>query len=248
LRVQRRVSMVALIVLLATDLAFGVDVTALTGQAATLAIIALGMTFVVVTGGIDLSVGSVYGLSAVLAAYASQWGVAAAMAVPLVAGALFGATQGWLISRKLLPSFVVTLCGALFVRGLLRFMRTEGHETYLVARTSGLLWVGQLTVVVAVVLHLAGGLLLQRTPFGLRVFAVGGSEDASALMGVPVVRTKITVYVLSDRLGERHPAGGRGAVGVAWAGQRDRWDEHEHPDRVERCVARGRGDRPSVGT
>jgi ribose/xylose/arabinose/galactoside ABC-type transport system permease subunit len=207
--------MVALIVLLAIDLASGVNVTALTGQAATLAIIALGMTFVVVTGGIDLSVGSVYGLSAVLAAYASQWGVAAAVAVPLVAGALFGATQGWLISRKLLPSFVVTLCGALFVRGLLRFIRTEGHETYLVARTSGLLWVGQLIVVVAVVLYLAGGLLLQRTPFGLRVFAVGGSEDASALMGVPVVRTKITVYVLSAVLASLAGVLSAGHLGMA---------------------------------
>lgn len=195
--VQRRASMVVLIALLAVGLLSGVNVTALTSQAATFAIIALGMTFVVVTGGIDLSVGSVYGLSAVLAAYASPWGVAAAVVVPLVAGALFGAAQGWLISRKLLSSFVVTLCGALFVRGLLRFITTEGHETYLVPRTSDLLWVGQLTVVVTVVLYAAGGLLLQRTPFGLRVFAVGGSEDASTLMGVPVARTKITVYVLS---------------------------------------------------
>jgi ribose/xylose/arabinose/galactoside ABC-type transport system permease subunit len=196
LTVQRRATTVVLVVLLVVDLLSGVNVTGLTTQAAILAIIALGMTFVVVTGGIDLSVGSVYGASAVLAAYASRWGVVAAVVVPLAAGALFGAAQGWLISRKL-PAFVVTLCGALFVRELLRFVTTEGHETYLVPTTSGLLWLGQLTVLVTVVLYVAGGLLLQRTPFGLRLFAVGGSEDASTLMGVPVTRTKITVYVLS---------------------------------------------------
>ncbi|GAB3906578.1 ABC transporter permease [Kibdelosporangium lantanae] len=212
---QRGATIATLVVLLAIDLMAGVDITALTSQAATLAIIALGMTFVVVTGGIDLSVGSVYGLSALLAAYASRWGVAAAVSVPLAAGALLGVAQGWLISRKLLPSFVVTLCGALFVRGLLRFIASEGHETYVVPRTSGLLWVGGFTVVVVVVLYVVGGVVLQRTPFGLQVFAVGGSEDASTLMGVPVTRTKITVYVLSAVLASVAGVVSAGHLGMA---------------------------------
>ncbi|MFD1047769.1 YhjD/YihY/BrkB family envelope integrity protein, partial [Kibdelosporangium lantanae] len=141
--------------------------------------------------------------------------VLSVLSVPLAAGALLGVAQGWLISRKLLPSFVVTLCGALFVRGLLRFIASEGHETYVVPRTSGLLWVGGFTVVVVVVLYVVGGVVLQRTPFGLQVFAVGGSEDASTLMGVPVTRTKITVYVLSAVLASVAGVVSAGHLGMA---------------------------------
>jgi ribose/xylose/arabinose/galactoside ABC-type transport system permease subunit len=176
-------------------------------QASFLTIIALGMTLVIVTGGIDLSVGSVYALCGVMAAYASRWGALAALAVPLAAGALIGLAQGWLIGRLRMPPFIVTLGGLLFARGLLQFLTNEGQETYTVPRDSKFLWLGQGTflgigvpVFIALALYLVGGLLLQRTPFGLRLFSIGGSEDASVIMGLPVARTKVTVYVLSGLL------------------------------------------------
>jgi ribose transport system permease protein len=151
----------------------------------------------------------------VLAAYASRWGVLAALVVPLAAGALIGLAQGWLIGRMRVASFIVTLGGLLFARGLLRFVTGEGRETYTVPHDSGFLSLGQgpVPVLVAVALYLVGGLVLQRTPFGLRLFAIGGSEDASALMGLPVARTKTLVYAMSGLL-----AGLAGALSAAQLG------------------------------
>jgi ribose transport system permease protein len=189
-------------------------------QASFLAIVALGMTLVVITGGIDLSVGSVYTLSTVLAAYSSRWGSMAALAVPLAAGAAIGLAQGWLIGRLRLAPVIVTLGGLLFARGLLQFITAEGRETYTVPPDSAFLslsrgtWLGIGTpVFIAVVAYLLGGLLLQRTPFGMRLFAIGGSEDASTLMGLPVARSKTTVYALSGLL-----AGLAGAMSAAHPG------------------------------
>jgi ribose transport system permease protein len=173
-------------------------------QGSFLAIVALGMTMVIISGGIDLSVGSVYALAGVLAAYASQWGVVAALLLPLAASALIGLAQGLLIGRFRMAPFIVTLGGLLFARGLLQFITGEGSRTYLVPRDSGLRWLGQgdvlgagVPVLVVVLLYLLGGLVLQRTAFGMRLFALGGSEDAAALMGLPVVGSKILTYVMS---------------------------------------------------
>jgi ribose/xylose/arabinose/galactoside ABC-type transport system permease subunit len=198
----------------------GYNLANLAVQASFLALIALGMTLVVVTGGIDLSVGSVYALSGVLAAYSSRWGTLAALVVPLAAGAAIGLVQGWLIGRMRLAPLVVTLSGLLFARGLLQFITGEGRQTPTAPKGSVFLSLGQGTwlgigtpVFIAVALYLFGGLLLQRTPFGLRLFAIGGSEDASALMGVPVARSKVVVYALSGLL-----AGLAGALSAAHLG------------------------------
>jgi ribose transport system permease protein len=189
-------------------------------QASFLAVVALGMTLVVITGGIDLSVGSVFTLSAALAAYSSRWGGLAALAVPLAAGAAIGLTQGWLIGRLRLAPVIVTLGGLLFARGLQQFITAEGRETFTVPPGSAFLLLGRSTwlgigtpVFIAVVLYLLGGVLLQRTPFGMRLFAIGASEDASTLMGLPVARSKMTVYGLSGVL-----AGLAGAMAAAHLG------------------------------
>jgi ribose transport system permease protein len=171
-------------------------------QASFLAVVALGMTLVIVSGGIDLSVGSVYALAGVLAAYASRWGVLPALLLPLVVSALVGLVQGVLIGRFRLAPFIVTLGGLLFARGLLQLITDEGSETFLVPTDSAFRWLGQgqVPVVLVILLYLAGGVLLQRTAFGMRLFALGGSEDAAALMGLPVARTKVGTYVLSATL------------------------------------------------
>ncbi|MGC5533762.1 ABC transporter permease [Streptomyces sp. SR-10] len=188
-----------------------------TVQASFLAIVALGMTLVIITGGIDLSVGSVFALGGVLAAWASQWGFLAALLVPLVVCGAIGLVNGLLIARANMAPFIVTLATLLAARGMLLAFTDEGATTYLVPKDSAFAELGQGSVwgfgypiLIALALFGAGGLLLQRTSFGQTLFAVGGSSDAATLMGLPVARTKILVYTLSGLL-----AGLAGALNAA---------------------------------
>lgn len=188
-----------------------------TVQASFLAIVALGMTLVIITGGIDLSVGSVFALGGVLAAWASQWGFFAALLVPLVVCSAIGLLNGLLIARANMAPFIVTLATLLAARGMLLAFTDEGATTYLVPKDSAFAELGQGSVwgfgypiLMALALFGAGGLLLQRTSFGQTLFAVGGSSDAATLMGLPVARTKILVYTLSGLL-----AGLAGALNAA---------------------------------
>ncbi|BCJ77427.1 sugar ABC transporter permease [Catellatospora sp. IY07-71] len=176
-------------------------------QSSFLAIVALGMTFVIITGGIDLSVGSVFALGGVLAAYASQWGPVPALLLPLAVCGAIGLLQGVLIAKTGMAPFIVTLAGLLGARGLLLAVTDEGATTYLVPKDSAFLEFGQGTflgigypVYLAVLLFGLGAVLLQRTRYGQAVFAVGGSPDAAALMGLPVARIRVLTYLLSGLL------------------------------------------------
>ena len=176
-------------------------------QSSFLAVIALGMTFVIITGGIDLSVGSVYALGGVLAAFGSQYGFLVALALPLVVCGLIGFVNGVLVARTKMAPFIVTLASLLFARGLLLAITDEGSTTYRVPADSAFIELGRGTVFgfgypvfIALVLCLIGGLVLRRTRFGQSVFATGGAEQSALLMGLPVARTKITVYTLSGVL------------------------------------------------
>lgn len=176
-------------------------------QSSFLAVIALGMTFVIFTGGIDLSVGSVFALGGVLAAWGSQYNTLAAVGLPLAVGSLIGLVQGVIIAKGGLPPFIVTLAGLLFARGLLLSLTEEGATTYKVPVGSAFRTLGQqdlfgvrYAVWIVIVLFLMGGLLLRRTSFGSSVLAIGGQEDAARLMGLAVHRTKILTYVMSGFL------------------------------------------------
>ncbi|MEU1495207.1 ABC transporter permease [Streptomyces sp. NPDC005775] len=186
-------------------------------QASFLAVVALGMTLVIITGGIDLSVGSVFALGGVLAAWASQWGFLAALFVPLVVCGAIGLLNGFLVARAGMAPFIVTLATLLGARGLLLAITDEGATTYLIPKGSAFAELGQGSVwgfgypiLIALVLFGIGGLVLQRTSFGQTLFAVGGSSDAATLMGLPVARTKVLVYTLSGLL-----AGLAGALSAA---------------------------------
>jgi ribose/xylose/arabinose/galactoside ABC-type transport system permease subunit len=186
-------------------------------QASFLGIVALGMTFVIISGGIDLSVGSVFALGGVLAAYASRWGLLPALLLPLAVCGLIGAVNGFLVAKLRMPAFIVTLAGLLGARGLLLAITNEGANTFLVAKGSAFARLGQGTlagfgypVYIAAAAFLVGGLVLQRTRTGQSAYAVGGSEDAASLMGLPVTRVKVTVYLLSGLL-----AGLAGALNAA---------------------------------
>ncbi|TDD11140.1 ABC transporter permease [Nonomuraea diastatica] len=181
-----------------------------------LAIIAIGMTFVIISGGIDLSVGSLFVLGGVLGAYGSQYGLVVALLLPLAVCGLVGLLQGLVIARTGMAPFIVTLAGLLGVRGLMLAISDEGATTYLVKDLAfAELGRGQVLglsypVYITIALSLAAMVLLQRTGFGQNVYAIGGNEQAAALMGVPVARTKVYVYLMSGLL-----AGLAGALNAA---------------------------------
>ncbi len=188
----------------------------LVGNAYT-SLLALGMTFVIITGGIDLSVGSVFALGGVLAGWGTHHGgTLVAVLLPLAVGFAIGAVQGLLIARARLAPFIVTLAGLLFARGLLQAISNEGSTTYRVPRTSSFNALGDGTlrpILTAVVLFVLGAVLLTRTRFGQALFALGGNQNAAMLMGLPVVRTKVLVYMLSGVL-----AGGAGMLNASRLG------------------------------
>ncbi|GGK98195.1 ABC transporter permease [Mangrovihabitans endophyticus] len=182
-------------------------------------LIALGMTFVIITGGIDLSVGSQFVLGGVVAAYASRWGLIAALLAPLLICGAIGLLNGVLIAHTRMAPFIVTLAALLGARGLMRALSSEGSTTYLVRSdafhrlgSGSFLRIGYPVWLVAV-LVLIGIVVLSRTRFGHAVYAIGGSEDAASLMGVAVRRTKVWVYVMSGVL-----AGLAGAINAAKLG------------------------------
>ncbi len=177
------------------------------------AIIAIGMTLVIITGGIDLSVGSVFALSAILTAKAIDQSkglglnVAEGVGIALSIALLIGLTQGLLIARTGMPPFIVTLAGLYAVRGLVLLVSKEGVDVYSVPSagafykfgTGGIAGLGY-PVVIAIVMYLVWHVVLTRTSFGLTTFALGGSEDASSLMGLKVRSTKVRLYVISAGL------------------------------------------------
>ncbi|HEX8343513.1 MAG TPA: ABC transporter permease [Actinoplanes sp.] len=172
-----------------------------------LVLIAIGMTFVIISGGIDLSVGSLFALAGVLAAYGSRWGSLGAVALPLLVCGLIGLVNGLVVGRARMAPFIVTLATMLFARGLAFAVSQEGNKVYLISPDLAVTRIGQgrvlgigAPVIVAAVVFAVGLLLLNRTRFGQSVYAVGGSPDGAELMGLPVVRIRITVYVLSALL------------------------------------------------
>jgi ribose transport system permease protein len=173
-------------------------------QNAFLAIVACGMTLVILTGGIDLSVGSVLALGGVLAAYGSEAGLLGAIGLPVVVCGAIGLVQGLLVGRVGLAPFIVTLAGLLGVRGLVLTLTDEGADTPTIERGSAFTSLGQdevlglpLPVWIALAVFAIAGVVLWRTRFGQSLFAIGGSEQASQLMGLNVRRSKVLVYVIS---------------------------------------------------
>ena len=166
-------------------------------------IVAIGMTFVILTGGIDLSVGSVFALGGVLAALGSNYGVVGAIFFPLVVCGAIGLIQGLLVAYAKMASFIVTLAGLLAVRGLVLAITSGGSTTPLIKNAAftaigqdglfGIHW----TVIIALVAVMLGTVALTRTRAGQSIFAIGGSESASTFMGLPVARVKLSVYFVS---------------------------------------------------
>ena len=169
------------------------------------ALIALGMTFVIISGGIDLSVGSVAVLAAVAAARLSVYGLGPALAGGVLIGLVAGLINGGLIARFGLQPFVVTLAMLLAARGAALTLSENAPVMVDFAHgftEFGTLRVGPvpLPVLITAVLYLLGVLLLNFTRFGRHVLAIGGNEEGARLAGIPVGRTLVTLYSMSGAL------------------------------------------------
>jgi ribose transport system permease protein len=171
------------------------------------ALIGIGVTFVIITGGIDLSVGSIASLAGMVSATVLvNSGVAAlpALLAGLALGFAAGMINGLLITRLKLPPFIATL-GTMSVYQGLAYVVTDGQPVYNVPQSFVLLlnsYIAGVPVVVVVVIGVAliAWLLLRRTVFGQNVIATGGSEETSWLSGIRVNRVKILVYGISGLL------------------------------------------------
>ena len=173
-----------------------------------LCIVGVGMTFVILSGGIDLSVGAVIALTTMIsAALVEHHGWSAAQAIPLVLamGTAFGATMGWLIARFRLQPFIVTLAGMFLARGLCYLISIDSisisDARYTAISQARLPLGGDASVTIGALLALAmvavGIFLAHGTAFGRAVYAIGGSEASALLMGLPVARTTVLVYTFS---------------------------------------------------
>jgi ribose transport system permease protein len=202
------------------------------------AVIAVGMTLVIMTRGIDLSVGSVVGLSSMVAAQMLNHGVVVGILAGLIVGLVCGLVNGFLIARLKLPDFIVTLGTLSIFRGA-ALIYTDGQPIYGLPPAFRAIFGGRLLdlptpVLFALVIAVLAFLLVRFTALGEQIIAIGGNEEAARLSGINVERVKITVYAISGllssiagfiliaRIGAAEPIGGNGfelqAIGAAVIG------------------------------
>ncbi|KQM33071.1 ABC transporter permease [Rhizobium sp. Leaf68] len=176
-----------------------------------LGIAAVGMTFVILSGGIDLSIGSVIAFSSVfVAVLVNGYGVhpLVAFAAVLVIATIFGSLMGAMIRFLAIPPFVVTLAGMFLARGAAYLMSTDSvpisHpvidaiQGFYIRVPGG----GRLTAlaILMLIVFAVGIVVAARTRFGANVYALGGNQQSAELMGVPVAKTTIGIYALSGFL------------------------------------------------
>ena len=165
---------------------------------AALIIVTIGITFTLLIGGIDLSVGAVLALTCmVLAWLLANTGISvfAAIALVLLMGTAFGAIQGYLIAKFDLQPFIITLAGMLFCRGMTAVISRETiMADFRLPVGAGFISMG---VIIAIIALIVAAVVLGFTRFGRNIYALGGSESSASLMGLPVFKTKVSVYTIS---------------------------------------------------
>lgn len=202
------------------------------------AVIAVGMTLVIVARGIDLSVGSIVGLTSMVTASLLGQGVLVAAVAGLALGAVCGLLNGLMIAKLRLPDFIVTLgtlsvyrgAALIYVNGQPIYSISQGFRDFFAGSVAGI----PAPVLFALVVAALGFLLLRFTSLGERIIAIGGNEEAARLSGINVDGVKIAVYAISGvlaslagfllvaRIGAAEPIGGSGfelqAIGAAVIG------------------------------
>ena len=218
---------VLVLLLVAAQIYFGNFITprnmsALLLDNAYLMVIAVGMTFVILTAGIDLSVGSVMAFTGILLAFLLSDGLPAAVAVPviLVAGAVIGLMIGILVQYFDVQPFIASLAGLFLARGLafvvsLSSVRVDNSAVLWLQSTRMKVgdWYITPTGIIALLSVAIAAFVLQYTRFGRTVYAIGGNEQSARLMGLKVARTKVLVYLISGTL-----AGVAGLILTAYSG------------------------------
>lgn len=186
------------------------NLSALLLDNAYLVVLAVGLTFVILTGGIDLSVGSVMAFTGILGASLLAQGIPAAVVMPvmIVAGALIGLLIGILVQYFGVQPFIASLAGLFLARGLafvvsLSSIRVEDPAVVWLQRTrfSVAGWYITPTGIIALLTVAVAFYVLVWTRFGRTVYAIGGGEQSARLMGLNVARTKVMVYVISGVCG-----------------------------------------------
>jgi galactofuranose transport system permease protein len=172
---------------------------------------AIGMTMVLISGGIDLSVGAVASLTGMFIAYGNtQLGIDPFICIifSIIVGVGLGLTMGAMIHYLNVPPFIATLTGMFFARGLCALISRESIAIkndafnalagwkYKIPNIKPLAYINA-SVILFLILVLVGTYILQATRFGRNVYALGGNEQSAVLMGLPVARTKVLVYGLN---------------------------------------------------
>ncbi len=175
-------------------------------QTSITAIIAVGMTFVILTGGIDLSVGALVAFTGIVttAAMSSSVPMPIALCIGLFSGALVGALAGVFITKFKITPFIVTLAMMTVCRGL-AFMYTEGRPIWEVPPEFSVLGNGRfmavpIPTIIMIVVYVLAFLVLHRTRFGRYVYAVGGNKEAARLAGINTNKVLMQVYIISGTL------------------------------------------------
>ncbi|HVF38270.1 MAG TPA: ABC transporter permease [Gemmatimonadaceae bacterium] len=191
-------------------------------------LVALGMTFVILTGGIDLSVGAILAVAGIVLCYMAPYGTAVAVATAIGAAALIGLANGLLIAKARIQPFITTLAMMIAARGFALAVTGE-NSIPLPAGAQNIAWIGRgeigpvpVPVILIAVAFLGAWIVLGYTRFGRSVYAVGDSPDAAKLLGLDVDRVLIATYVVSaafaglagvvlaSRLGAAQPVAGTG--------------------------------------
>jgi ribose transport system permease protein len=197
-------------------------------QNSMLGLVALGMTFVILTGGIDLSVGSLVAVAGVIAALLASRGTLWAVAAAVAFSALLGLINGLVIAKARIQPFIATLAMMIAARGL-ALVYTGEQSVRAETAVGGFSWLGRgaigflpVPVLILIIAYAAGWIVLNHTRFGRHVYSVGDNEEAARLMGLNVNRVTIRVYTLSgalaglagvilaSRLGTGQPVAGTG--------------------------------------
>lgn len=172
-------------------------------QVAIFGTVGAGMTFVVLTGGIDLSVGSIVGLSGVISAsvMVQTNNLFLAILSGLLVGVVAGAVNGYFVSKVNIPAFIVTLGMMTLLRGII-LVYTEG--TPVSVRIDQYRFIGDgsilgvpMPVIIMFVIYLIGYFILHNTRYGREVYAIGGNREAARLSGIKVIRSEWAVYIIS---------------------------------------------------
>lgn len=198
----------ATIALLSEHFLTPLNLTNVLVQAAVISVVAMGMTFVILAGGFDLSVGSVVAMAGcVAAAVMMQAGIAAGVAAGIATGAFVGAVNGYVVTVLRVNPFIATLGTMVLVRGAVFLFSDsqqipiegslpQGFLDFGIERFLGIHWLVWLPAALAVALTW----ILEKTPYGRAVYATGGNREAAYLSGIPVGRIVASTYVWSGAM------------------------------------------------